>query len=396
MNNTGFFSVEEVGQGVQLDRFVGCGGCGLYKISKYPQQPVKGKGLKGIMIIRSYASRQNDLLKIFLRKKGIDLEKDCWELGSLACVPKEPRSPLSNEINMCRPKVWDAIKQKKPKVIFLLGESAIISFLGDRWPGGIGKINKWIGWNIPDRKANAWVCPIYPTTFLENEEKNKAIVKIWEKDILKGLALVDEPIIQWEREQNQGEIIYKSERLKEVLIQIIKAKQPIGIDFESSGLKPQAKGHFLKSCSISVNETSAYVFLIPEKGTKEYSLFQRIIKDPEISKYIQSMQFEIKWARTILGVNFQGIVWDTQLATHILDNRPGITSLKFQTYVHFGVVDYSSHLDMYLKSDKNNKGGNAFNKINQAPITELLIYNGCDTIFLYRLARLQMRLIGQK
>ena len=394
MSNLGFFSAEEVGQDLKINHLVGCGRCGLYKQSKYPKQSPQGKGKKGILIIGSYYSHKKDQLEIFLERKGVNIFQDCWRIGALSCIPYDPRKPTGNEINMCRPKLWENIKKLKPKVIFLMGESALLSFLGDRWVKGIGNMAKWVGWTIPDRKAKAWVCPIYPPTYVNTiAETNKAITKIWGKDILKGLELINKPVTQWEREQDQVIIIENKKNLNTFLSGILGDPYPIGIDFETSGTKPHAPDHFIKSCSISTNELHSEAFLIPPEESEEYSLLQQIISNPNIPKYIQNMQFEIKWALEILKVMFQGIVWDTQLASHILDNRPGITSLKFQTYIHFGVADYASSISSYLKGNEKD-GGNGLNRINEAPITELLTYNGCDTIFLYRLALLQMKVMG--
>ena len=73
-------------------------------------------------------------------------------------------------------------------------------------------------------------------------------------------------------------------------------------------------------------------------------------------------------------------------ATHIIDNRKGITGLKFQAYIHFGQQDYSSHLDKFLKEG----GEEGFNDIEKAPKEELLHYCGMDSLLQYRLAKLQM------
>jgi len=76
-----------------------------------------------------------------------------------------------------------------------------------------------------------------------------------------------------------------------------------------------------------------------------------------------------------------------------MDNRPGITGLKFQTYVNFGIVDYASEIEPYLHaSDDSN--GNAINRIQELcnkPFGEakLLKYCALDAIYEYRLAMLQ-------
>ena len=77
------------------------------------------------------------------------------------------------------------------------------------------------------------------------------------------------------------------------------------------------------------------------------------------------------------------------IASHVYDNRQGITSLKFQTYVNFGIVDYDSKIAPYIQSvDKNNS--NSLNRLLELVSTEegktkLLTYNAYDAINAYRL-----------
>lgn len=392
--NTGFFSLEETGKGNQLNKYIGCGGCGLYKNSKYPKQKLTGSGNKKILIIGTYSFSPNQFDFVYLLKKyKIDVEKDCWWINSVNCSLYENKKPSPNEINMCRPKIWEAINKLKPKLIFLLGESALISFLGNRWIKGLGGINKWLSYTIPDRKAQAWVCPILSPEFIENKKEKQPVIKrIWEKDIKNALSYLNTPFPDFSINQSYVSIIRDKEQLRNIFKKILQRKPNIGIDFETSGKKPQAPNHFIKCCSISVGEKCAYVFLIPEKKTENYNLFCEILENPEIHKFIQNMKFELNWAYSMLNIIIKGIIWDSQLASHIIDNRPGTTSLKFQVYINFGIMDYSSHLDPYIKGpDK--KGGNVFNNINQAPLNELLIYCGQDSLFLYRLTKKQMGIL---
>ena len=85
------------------------------------------------------------------------------------------------------------------------------------------------------------------------------------------------------------------------------------------------------------------------------------------------------------------------LAAHTLDNRSGITNLDFQTYINYGVINYSSDVKSYLKS--NDKSGNAFNTIEtlarKAP-RKLLLYGGLDSFFEFKLALKQIKTYGVK
>jgi hypothetical protein len=170
----------------------------------------------------------------------------------------------------------------------------------------------------------------------------------------------------------------------------------IAFDYETTGRKSQAEGHRIVSCAVADSEDHAFVFLMPNTRAGRQP-FVDLLADPKISKVGQNISFEETWSVVRLKQSVENWEWDTMLASHTLDNRDGVTGLKFQTYVQFGVVDYSSEIDPYLKpADK--KNGNAINRIFdllKLPGGEdkLLLYNGLDVIYTYRLAMIQRDII---
>lgn len=97
------------------------------------------------------------------------------------------------------------------------------------------------------------------------------------------------------------------------------------------------------------------------------------------------MKFEERWTVAKLGCKVRGWHWDTMLAAHILDNRSGITSLKFQAFVHLGISDYDSHISPFLYS----KHPNETNRIDQVDDKSLLLYNGLDSLLEYLIMKKQ-------
>ena len=81
-------------------------------------------------------------------------------------------------------------------------------------------------------------------------------------------------------------------------------------------------------------------------------------------------------------------------AAHILDNRPGITGLKFQSYVQFGVLGYDDDAAPYLKS-ADSYGVNRIMELigTKEGSQKLLLYNGIDSLMAYRLALPQMEVL---
>ena len=78
------------------------------------------------------------------------------------------------------------------------------------------------------------------------------------------------------------------------------------------------------------------------------------------------------------------------LGAHTIDNRGGITSVKFQAYVLLGVPEYSSVVGPYLYA----KEANGLNQIDKAPVRDLLLYNGLDSLLEYRVMLKQKEVLG--
>ena len=139
--------------------------------------------------------------------------------------------------------------------------------------------------------------------------------------------------------------------------------------------------------------------LVCLKVRKGNRLLKEILQSDKIGKIAQNLKFEHTWTYNILGYEVKNWIWDTMLATHILDNRPDISGLKIQTYINFGVAGYDDEVAPYLKA-ADDKDSNSMNKLLDVPVgsdiwNKLLIYCGMDSLFTYRLASRQMQWIQQ-
>ncbi|NIS13859.1 MAG: hypothetical protein GWN12_18870 [Thermoplasmata archaeon] len=72
-------------------------------------------------------------------------------------------------------------------------------------------------------------------------------------------------------------------------------------------------------------------------------------------------------------------------AAHILDNRRGITSIKFQAFVLLGIGEYNARVEQYLESET----ANSLNRIAEIDTRDLLLYNGLDSLLEYKVAEIQ-------
>ena len=315
------------------------------------------------------------------------------------------RTPSTFEIDNCRRIVLSAIEKYKPKIIILLGGVAVYSIIGHRWKKELGTISKWRGWTIPDQDFKAWICPVYHPSFVERSKQNKygepienpVEEVIWKQDLQNAFACLKKEFpIHQEPEIEIIEDLTELEYWKLGQTKVHITPRRIVFDYETTGLKPHAPGHRIVCASIAASENHAYVFMMPETR-KERKPFIDLLTDELIEKIAQNMKFEHSWSKKKLRVEVKGWKLDTMLVTHCLDNRPGVTGLKFQIYVQFGIVDYDSEIAPYLQAiDPTN--ANSLNRIDELLALpggkeKLLKYCGYDSVYEFRLAKLQEKII---
>jgi uracil-DNA glycosylase family 4 len=414
--------------------FLSCVSCGLYTYAVSPRVAPYGEFRKDIMVIGEAPSENEEengvpwqgkmgrVLQHKYKQLGIDLFKDCISLNAVFCRPVDKsgndRPPTEHEMACCRQKVLSAIRQYAPKVIILHGGAPLSSLItGYRWHGNPTGIMAWQGWSIPDRELNAWVCPTFHPSFVEwhkEEEKGQSEVeRIWTQDLKQAFSLVDEPFPDLKKEQDCVIISYDVE---DVLTKILRQKPSLlAFDIETTGIKPYNKeNHVIVSISFCMDLNEAYAIPFPT-DPRHVRLLKRILEHPKIRKIAANMKYEDNWMSVLHNINVNPWAFDTMLATHILDNRPGICGLKFQSFVRFGLPSYDEDISPFLKSTDTNTpnsilelvtgglsnlasepGIGTFNEIikyakTQESFRKLLLYNGIDSLMTYRLAMLQMK-----
>lgn len=393
----GFFSEKETTSISRPDgKTYSCVSCGLASKSEHPKLRLQGNFQKGIMIVGSCSSPEEDrvgklwrgkignFLQSELSRFGIDLYEDCLSINAIGCVCEEI-TPYN--IDCCRKNVIKAIKEKKPKLIILLGKSAVISVIGGRWREDMGGIEKWRGWQIPDQEFESWICPMYHPSDCVND--NLGVTKIiWKKDLENALRCLNKkvPIFRY------NITLLKPDELG-VLSEI--KSDLVSFDYETTGIKPHEKGHKIFSASIAFDNKNVFSFLIPEDKQSRKPL-EKILINPNIRKMAHNMKFELAWSLVRWKLEVKNMYWDSMIAAHVIDNRQDITRLKFLTYTMLGVPDYASEISPYLKSgDKNGNSFNSITKLLNIPggIEKLLTYGAMDSIAQYRISEIQMKII---
>lgn len=384
-----------------------CGTCSLYNDCKH-MEDYTGTGDKKILVIGAFPTNvDNTSKKVFsgqtaynfkniLASHGIK-ESDCWFTNAIKQHVDSDKN-LDNVIKFCRPRVVSLIKKLQPKLVILLGTIPIKSVIGAYYAKGIGNEDLWRGYVIPSREYKTWLAPVFGLDTLVMYENKPEYLGFFNKDIENLKTYIDKPLPFVEKDTNLVYILSDKREIEEFLLGIIQNKSKIdfiSFDYETSGIKPHKHGHFIHCVSICYSYNASYVFVLPRFNHSDriISLFRQIMMDEDIKKSAHNMKFEDNWTNEILKCPVNGWYLDTCLTAHLLDNRKGVTGLKFQTFVEFGVDDYSSHIQEYLESEG---GSNGINTVDKAPIKDILVYCGLDSLYQYRLAKKHEQLIFGK
>lgn len=409
----GFFEEEipETEYKLEQSNEPNCYKCGLYRKVNSPKMKYTGEGKLNCLIIAeapgSFEDKKGtqligqagDKLREELKSLGLDLDRDFWKTNSLACRPflktntgTKNRPPTRAELTYCKPLVNKVIKELNPQFIWLLGGKAIESF----WMGEfkILTATRWRGLCIPDRKTNAYILPMFHPSYIIRNDKDLNLISTWERDLKNAVDCLKKKPFKFEDENKEVECLYDFDTVCNLLDGILETEiEYLTFDYETTGLKPYVKGHKIVSISLDF-ENTAYSFPFDYKDHWSKIEFRQIRKrwrkiltNPNIGKIAQNIKFEDVWTSQLLNVNVKSWMWDTMLASHVLDNRSSYTGLKFQSYINFGIYPYDKEIRKFLKA----KTANSFNKVEEAPLDKLLHYGGLDSLLTSKLFYKQVK-----
>lgn len=370
-----------------------CEICGLYKSCNSPKLKVYGEGRKKILLIETSPTKNEDeigsykitnILRNIFKEFDCDIKQDCWKITSVLCHIPKNRAPKTKEINNCHENIHNIIKKLKPKKIIIFGKYAMQSFLYKR--NSSTGIEKWVGWQIPDQEYKAWVFPIWNPNILliEKNKNNFALINMYKKYIENALTF-DKELPDYSNIENEITILNDQKLIIDYLKDINDNYSIIAFDYETTGIKPHKDGHEIICCSIATKDFTIS-FPLSEKVN---IFFKKILINEKIKKIAHNLRFENSWTKEVLNVDINNWYWDTMLGTHIIDNRSGICSLKFQGYVNFGIIGYEKEIEKFL--DSKSKNCNDFNNIKDAPIDKVLLYCGIDSNITFKLYRKQRK-----
>lgn len=401
----GFFDNQDTSIESKGERKTGCAACGLYKDCLSPKMPISGEGRKGIYILAEAPGKEEDkrnkqlvgpagrTIRLELKRNGIDMNKDCYRDNAVACRPPENRTPKDKEINYCRPRLMKNLKKVKPKMIIAAGGPSMKALIGDRWIGdkrGVGGISRWRGFHIPDRELNAIISPVYHPSYVNRSKEYDPVVEvIFKRDIKRAIEFYEHFQKREKKEQEiKLHLTDNTTRAMQMLEKHSQGQEVVAIDWECTCLRPNPNGRIVSAAMSFWPSLECIAFLISDDKKFRREL-RRVLTNRKIDKIAHNASFEQWWSKYYLGYDINPLKWDTMNISHFLDNRKYITSLKFQTYVNFGIIDYDSHMKQWLHaspSETKKHGANAQNKLRELiktsdGIRTLLKYNALDASY---------------
>ncbi|MDR2170558.1 MAG: hypothetical protein LBP59_10485 [Planctomycetaceae bacterium] len=375
-----------------------------------PLQP-SGNGKSKILIVMGSPTSMNNasgswfgdtdvLLREAFNNIDFDLRNDCWLTGAVACYGA---SNIDVAATSCLYNLHKTVKELNPVVIIPLGIVAVQSVLSGAFSGlEVGDAVRYYGCQIPSKRWNAWICPTYDYDSvveygggdISAMRGSGVVAALWfNKHIENIKRVIDKrPFGTCEIEpQNQVKLLYAKNEISEILQYIGNFdKGYAAFDYETNCLKPEVSNSRVLSASVCLGGYKKVFETVAFPMTPDIIPVWRTFLQSGIPKIAHNLKFEDRWSNVWFGVSVNNWYADTFLNSHILDCRRGVCGLKFQTLVNFGVSGYDDPVKPYISSvDK-------LNKLHEIPIEQLLLYNGLDSLFTWRLAIKQFKQLGIK
>lgn len=411
----GFFSSEELrrtNQTVNLGKPLSCYSCGLLKSKVTLVEPHGGNALH-IMVLLPEPISANQIsggpsgtyLKRCLAKCGVDLERDCLTVPVVKCKPLDSEGPTDHQIQCCSSFLKKVVRKYQPILILAFGMEAVKSLIPVKELKSIASIETFRGELIPSQELQTWICPMWhPSVPMRKRDDGDLSGEVlFLRDLNRALELLN---MCTEEEQEYLGTDYNSlvdkytdpYKIAEVIDSFTNGDHSdfVAFDYETTGLKPQAEGHNVRTGSLCGDGRAASFLLFDKDWTQEQldlvdDAWIRFLRSP-IKKTGHNIKFETIWSTVIYGVEPVNMVWCSMIASHIICTTPGTHGLKFRAYVELGLLPYNAQVEQYLKS--NGDSGNDMNRVMQAPVPDLLLYGGLDSLLQRKLALRQMEQIG--
>lgn len=375
-----------------------CEKCGIYKNEKLinpKMEPYIGKKYDGLVIVGDHPTIEDDAkgipfmntLATKLRseaiRNGVNLVNDAAMTYAACCYKKKV---TDTQYKCCKETyLMERLTELKPKLIIACGENAFKSVMNIKNKIGATKIRNRI---VPNYEFNCIVFPVFNPNDAGGyayrfalEQDLKRIFGLWKKNyhkrtyvnnLLKKRKILENIHIQE---------INTFNGIKETFKQL-KEYDKLAFDYEATNVSPYDVFFEITHITFSTKDVA---WVIHESAWEndlnawEYlsDQMRKILTDKRVLKIIQNSKFEDLASRNLFGIKRIENMFCTMLATHVVDERKGCTSLDFQNLMRFGIPPYSDTVKSFLQFKNKD---DLINSIRKAPHDDLITYAGLDGI----------------
>jgi hypothetical protein len=304
----------------------------------------------------------------------------------------------------CSSLVQKIAKDDRIKHIFIVGVGAARAYYGESYTKDVA-FNKLSGYTMPDLANDTLLSFIYDPSMEalsnSNSRKDYEILEatIFKQHLQKAYDRFGSEIKpEWKAPQ---QFCYMLDEVDAIVAmkKILNGEYTrfITFDYETTGLKPFAQGHSIASVSIATSPTHSIAFMVTPSIKK---LVGKILSSRHIPKVAANNSFEYKWSKHVengLGCCVNNLIFDCVLGAHLLDLRKGVTGVKFQSRVRYGIHGYDKPMKRFLEpteEETDKHGANAINTVYKASVRMLLLYDAMDSLVEYWLAVDMMEEMG--
>lgn len=358
-----------------------CASCLLYKNSKTPFMKTSGSKNPDVLFVFDSPHYKDDEEGVYaaseggfyLRKLVKNLELDVAYTSLLKCFPGSLK-PTKTHVEYCKSLILDDIERLNPKIVVLIGNLTLLTFLGY---GGISSIN---GSFV--EKDGILYMPLYNPSFIL---RNMHV----EEEFLTALLNLQDRLESENDESSSAlddynQIIVESlADVEEMRINILAAEYFV-CDLETNTLDFTAVDHKILTLNFLAGKN---VYMLPYKHSESMWLKPELDAIKEVVIEILTkmdgklVNHNVKFDQLHLYREF-GVFCraeaDTMLISYMVNTR-GLHGLKRLSTIHIGLGGYDDAVEDYKKKypEANpNRGGSYAN----IPLHILLPYGGLDVI----------------
>lgn len=372
-----------------------CKPCGLYKVCETPVMNGEGSENPVWLFIGEAPGGEEDekgypfagesglLLRDAIEELGIPA-KDCRFSNAVRCrPPKNNLKAWPNAIKQCRPHILREIRAVRPKVVVLLGNSAIQSLLNKR---GIMALHG----EVIDIGLWKYVCCFHPSYLLRN---NTPAVNKKFRDALQIAKDLGMPKKIRKSEERKHVIVQDKKTLYEYHDMLMKQKY-LATDIEGSTLNAFSRLRTPKLGMVGWAWDERHAVCYPIHGNFDLKVrvkqeefldsMKEIWENENIRHILHHGKYDFVYAAVLNdiwlgGKNGFGYYADTLQMDYCLDEKPGNRGLKEWAY-KIGMGGYEQPFTQYKMVHPE-----AAKNYLKAPISILGPYNMDDCIATWRL-----------